>query len=149
MDNFDVFYNNYFDFDYDDDDNICNNIYSNRNENQIIASKKITKENIYKENLIYKNKSINIDDNDENFDESKIETAYLDRMKSWDVEKFNKASKAIKCNPGSFYRVIGKSVKDIEKFLYIYNGYRCTLIEVYESVGYDGYHYTCLKWIKK
>ena len=149
MNNFDIFYNNYFDDDYDDYNNRYSNIYSNGDENQIIKSKKITKENIYKENLIYRNKSINMNDNDENSDESKIETAYLDRMKSWNDEKFNEASKAIKCNPGSLYRVVGKSVKYIEKFLYIYNGYRCTLIEVYESIGYDGYYYTCLKWIKK
>lgn len=75
-----------------------------------------------------------------------IEDAYLDRMKGWHPESYKKASKAI--GDTVLYRANGKSVKDIEKFLTVYNGYDCKLLEASENLGYDGYHYTYLKWAK-
>lgn len=75
-----------------------------------------------------------------------IEDAYLDRMKSWEPKKYEEASKLI--GNTLLYRANGKTVEDIEKFLTAYNGYTCKLLEASENLGYDGYHYTYLKWAK-
>ena len=77
---------------------------------------------------------------------SDVEDAYLDRMKGWNPDSYQKASMAI--GNTVLYRANGKTVKDIEKFLTIYNGYDCKLLEASENLGYDGYHYTYLKWAK-
>lgn len=47
-----------------------------------------------------------------------------------------------------FDTVNGKTVEEVEKFLTAYNGYQCKLLEASENLGYDGYHYTYLRWAK-
>jgi hypothetical protein len=75
-----------------------------------------------------------------------IEDAYLDRMRGWEPEKYKVASEAV--GDKSLYRVNGKTVDDVEKFLTVYNGYPCKLLGASENRGYDGYYYTYLKWAK-
>lgn len=77
-------------------------------------------------------------------------SAYLDRMRQWDSNKFQRALS--KCKERTIR--VGNSlsnamVGDIEAFLSEYNGYPCRLIKVYENKGYDGYYYTELVWVKE
>lgn len=88
--------------------------------------------------LLYKCKNVS--------DFKETEDAYLDRMKGWKPEEYQKASKLIGNMP--LYRVNGKTVEEVEKFLTAYNGYQCKLLEASENLGYDGYHYTYLRWAK-
>ena len=80
------------------------------------------------------------------FNKDKIEDAYLDRMSGWEPEKYKEASEAI--GKHNLYRVAGMPIEDVEKFLTVYNGYPCKLIEASENLGYNGYHYTYLMWEK-
>ena len=67
-------------------------------------------------------------------------------MRGWEPAKYKEASEAI--GKHNLYRVVGETIENIEKFLTVYNGYPCKLIEASENLGYDGYHYTYLLWEK-
>lgn len=74
----------------------------------------------------------------------KVDTAYLDRLREWNSEKYGKASKAIGTN--NLYRANGKTIKEIETFLSVYMDKPCKLLSAGENLGYDGYHYTYLTY---
>ena len=93
----------------------------------------------YAEIKLY-NSNINIKD----LPHDKVDTVYLDKLKEWNSEKYNKASQAIGTN--NLYRANGKTVKEIEKFLSVYMDKPCKLLSAGENLGYNGYHYTYLTY---
>ena len=77
-----------------------------------------------------------------------LQSAYIDRMRQWDSEKFEKACQEA-FHTDNIYRVIGYTPAQVENFISIYNGYKCILAEINEEYNPgNGYHYTCLTWVK-
>lgn len=109
-----------------------------RQKRIIIKGQAQEEQSIYDQVILYKERYT--------FDKEKMCSAYLDRMRDWEPEKYEEASKAI--GHHNLYRVNGLILKDVDKFLTIYNGYPCRLLEAAENLGYNGYHYTMLVWEK-